>query len=287
MRPDGIEVENLRLTTDQLGAHHQSFLLPRDARIGAWRAELRVDPKAPPVGVAEFQVEDFVPPQLEVKLAAADGPIQPAKAFPVDVAAHYYYGAPGSGLAIEAEALIAVDDDPFPTHPGFQFGLVGEEFTGDRREVEAPSTDDQGKAKLAVVLSDLPELTRPLAATIRVGVFEPSGRAVTETLTRPIRQRPLWLGLRSPNGEEAVAEGSEAKVEVIAVDPQGGRSPPRGCASSCCARAGNTAGIRSKACGGTRSRCATGRSRPARSMSAPICRRPWRDRCRPGVTVGR
>ncbi len=221
LRPDGIEVENLRLTTDQLGAHHQSFLLPRDARIGAWRAELRVDPKAPPVGVAEFQVEDFVPPQLEVKLAAADGPIQPAEAFPVDVAAHYYYGAPGSGLAIEAEALIAVDDDPFPTHQGFQFGLVGEEFTGDRREVEAPSTDDQGKAKLAVVLSDLPELTRPLAATIRVGVFEPSGRAVTETLTRPIRQRPLWLGLRSPNGEEAVAEGSEAKVEVIAVDPQG------------------------------------------------------------------
>jgi hypothetical protein len=228
MRPDGVEAESLRLTSDQLGAHRQSFFLPRDARIGAWRAELRVDPKAPPVGVAEFQVEDFVPPQLEVKLAAADGPIRPAEPFPVEVAARYYYGAAGAGLAIEAEALVGLDDDPFPSHPGFRFGLVEEEFAGDRREIEAPATDDAGKARLPVMISDLPELSRPLAATVRVGVFEPSGRAVTETLTRPIRQRPLWIGLRSESGEEAVAEGSEAKVDAIAVDPQGNAVAAKG-----------------------------------------------------------
>ena len=76
----------------------QSFALPRDARIGAWRVELRLDPKAPPIGTAEFRVEDFVPPQLKVALAAADGPIRPGEAFPVDVDARYYYGAPGAGL---------------------------------------------------------------------------------------------------------------------------------------------------------------------------------------------
>jgi uncharacterized protein YfaS (alpha-2-macroglobulin family) len=84
--------------------------------------------------------------------------------------------------------VISLDEDPFPTHPGFQFGLVGEEFTGDRRDVEAPSADENGKARLSVMLNDLPDLTRPLAATIRVGVFEPSGRAVYETVSRPIRK---------------------------------------------------------------------------------------------------
>src|SRR5206468_9825264 len=69
-----------------------------------------------------------------------------------------------------------------------------------------------GKAKLSVALNDLPELTRPLAATIRVGVFEPSGRAVSETLTRPIRQRALFIGLHSPAGNDAVAEGAEATL---------------------------------------------------------------------------
>src|SRR5712671_551739 len=228
LRPDGVEVEKRQPTGDRLGAHRQSFALPRDARFGAWRVELRLDPKAPPIGSAEFRVEDFVPPQLKVELAAADGPIRPGEAFPVDVAARYYYGAPGVGLAIEAEAVIALDENPFPMHPGFRFGLVDEEFTGDRRDIGASPTDENGKARLSVVLKDLPDLSRPLAATIRVGVFEPSGRAVYETVARPIRQRPLAIGLRSPAGDEAVPEGSEAKVEVIAVDPQGKRIAAKG-----------------------------------------------------------
>src|SRR6202035_3816388 len=55
----------------------------------------------------------------------------------------------------------------------------------------------------------------------RVGVFEPSGRAVSETLTRPIRQRALYIGLHSPAGADAVPEGAEATLEVIALDPTG------------------------------------------------------------------
>jgi alpha-2-macroglobulin len=233
LRPDGIEVEHRVLSPsslgnpptnppgDRLGAYHQSFALPRDARTGAWQLELRLDPKAPPIGRAEFRVEDFVPPQLKVELSAVEEPIRPAEAFPVEIAARYYYGAPGAGLGTEAEAVIALDDHPFPNYPDFQFGLVGEEFTADRRDLEAPATDEDGKARLSVALNDLPDLTRPLAATIRVGVFEPSGRAVSETLTRPIRQRPLAIGLRSPAGADAIPEGAEAALEVIAVDPKG------------------------------------------------------------------
>jgi alpha-2-macroglobulin len=221
LRPDGIEVEKRQLSGERLGGYRESFAMPRDARIGAWRVELYLDPKAPPIGSAEFRVEDFVPPQLKVELAAADAPIRPAEALPVDVAARYYYGAPGAGLAVEAEAVIALDDNPFPSHAGFHFGLTDEEFTGDRRDLEAPSTDENGKARLSVTLSDLPDLTRPLAATIRIGVLEPSGRAVSETLSRPIRQRQVSIGLRSPAGDGAVAEGTDAKLEVIAVDPLG------------------------------------------------------------------
>ncbi|MBV8130934.1 MAG: hypothetical protein JO282_00275 [Alphaproteobacteria bacterium] len=225
LRPDGIEVEHRLLSSNspggRLGAYHQSFALPRDARIGAWQVELRLDPKAPPIGTAEFRVEDFVPPQLKVELSAAEDPIRPTQAFPVDIAASYYYGAPGADLGVEAEAIIALDENPFPNYPDFQFGLVDEEFTADRRDIEAPTTDEDGKAQLSVELNDLPDLTRPLAATIRVGVFEPSGRAVSETLTRPIRQRPLAIGLRSPAGADAAPEGAEAPLEVIALDPKG------------------------------------------------------------------
>jgi uncharacterized protein YfaS (alpha-2-macroglobulin family) len=228
LRPDGFAVEKRQLTGDKLGGYRQSFALPRDARLGAWRVELYLDPKVPPIGSAELRVEDFVPPQLKLELSAADRPIRPGEAFPVDLAARYYYGAPGAGLPIEAEAVIALDDNPFPMHPGFRFGLVDEEFTSDRRDIEAPSTDGNGKARLSVMLNDLPDLTRPLAATIRVGVFEPRGRAVYETVSRPIRQRQLGIGLRSPAGDDAVPEGSEAKLEIITVDPSGAPIPATG-----------------------------------------------------------
>src|SRR6516225_6079049 len=117
LRPDGIAVEKRQLTGDKLGGYRQSFALPRDARLGAWRGELYLDAKAPPIGSAEFRVEDFVPPQLKLELTAADRPIRPGEAFPVDLAARYYYGAPGAGLPTEAEAVIRLDDNPFPAHP--------------------------------------------------------------------------------------------------------------------------------------------------------------------------
>src|SRR5262249_47255927 len=145
----------------------------------------------------------------------------PNEAFPVELTARYYYGAPGAGLGTDAEAVIALDDNPFPNYPDFQFGLVGEEFTPDRRDIEAPATDEVGKAELSVALKDLPDLTRPLAATIRVGVFEPTGRSVSAILSRPIRQRPMVIGLHSPSGADEVAEGAEAAVEAIALDPKG------------------------------------------------------------------
>jgi alpha-2-macroglobulin len=228
LRPDGVEIDKRQITGNRLGAYELTYPLARDARIGGWRVEFRLDPKAPPIGTAEFRVEDFVPPQLKVSLSAGDEPIVPGEAFPIEVAANYYYGAPGAELAVEAEATIAIDETPFPTEPGFRFGLAEEEFAGIRRDVEAPATDGEGRATAMLALNDLPDLTRPLAATVRVGVAEPSGRAVGETITRPIRTRPLAIGLRAPQGDEAVPEGQESSVEIIAVDPAGRRIAARG-----------------------------------------------------------
>src|SRR5262249_46622947 len=128
LRPDGVEVEKRQLTSDTLGAHEITIPLARDARIGTWTAELKLDPKAPAIGSIDFGVEDFVPPQLKVELSAADKPGKPNEPFPVDINARYYYGAAGAGLNVEAHATIAPDDDPYPDEKGFRFGLVGDEF---------------------------------------------------------------------------------------------------------------------------------------------------------------
>jgi uncharacterized protein YfaS (alpha-2-macroglobulin family) len=228
LRPDGVEAERRQLTGDKLGGHATDFALARDARIGTWRAELRLDPKAPALGSIEFRVEDFVPPTLKVELAAPDQPIRPAAPFPVEVAANYYYGAPGAGLSIEAQATIEPDDSPFPDFADFRFGLVDEQFTAIRQDIDTPTTDDDGKATVAFTLPDLPDGTRPLAATIQISVFEPSGRAIGDSITRPIRSRKLAIGLRSAAGDDAVPDGQPASLDIIALDGDGKRVAAQG-----------------------------------------------------------
>jgi uncharacterized protein YfaS (alpha-2-macroglobulin family) len=228
LRPDGVEIDRRQLKGGRLGGYQMAYALARDARIGTWRAELKVDPKAAPIGAIEFRVEDFVPPQLKVALAAPDRPVVPEQPFPVAVTAQYYFGAPGAGLSVDAEATLAYDDNPFPGQPGFRFGLVDEEFSGKRYDVDAPATDAAGRTTATLKLTQLPNLTKPLAVTVRVSVMEPSGRAISETVTRPIAERPVAIGLRSPTGDEAVPEGQPAKVEVIAVDAAGKRIAAKG-----------------------------------------------------------
>jgi uncharacterized protein YfaS (alpha-2-macroglobulin family) len=228
VRPDGVEVERRQLTAGKLGGFAEDFALARDARIGTWRAELKLDPKAAAIGGVEFRVEDFVPPTLKVELSAPDRPVRPAEPFEVGVTAAYYYGAPGAGLSTEAYAAIAIDDNPYPDFPGFRFGLAGDKFEGIRQDLDAPTTDDDGNATVALTLPELPDTTRPLAATIRIGVFEPSGRSVSDSLTRPIRTRPLAIGLKSPSGDEPIQEGQPAALEIIALDADGQRTSAQG-----------------------------------------------------------
>jgi alpha-2-macroglobulin len=228
LRPDGIVVDSRQLDAGDLGGHYQRYALPRDARMGTWSVELRVDPKAPPIGTAEFRVEDFVPPTLKVDLSAGDAPIHPNEPYPVSIIGKYYYGAPGAGLPVDANATIGFDDNPFPNESDFHFGLVKEKYDGDRKDLDVPATDADGKSSLQINLTDLPDLTRPLQATIEVNVYEPSGRAITATLTRPIRERPMTIGLRSSTGDDPVPEGTAAKVDVIAVDEAGKRIGAQG-----------------------------------------------------------
>jgi hypothetical protein len=223
LRPDGVVMDTRQLAAGDLGAHYQRYDLARDARMGSWTVELRVDPKAPAIATTEFRVEDFVPPTLKVEGSASDAPIHPNEAYPVAIAGKYYFGAPGAGLSVTATAQVGFDDKPFPSEPDFQFGLIGEKYDGERTSLDAPATDADGKSSATLDLTDLPDLTRPLEATIQVVVFEPSGRPISTTLTRPIRQRPVTIGLHSPAGDDAVPEGQPATLDVIALDEAGKR----------------------------------------------------------------
>ena len=55
-----------------------------------------------------------MPEKLKVELSASQPFVQPGQVNNFDIQADFLYGAPGSGLTVEADMRITVDAQPFP-----------------------------------------------------------------------------------------------------------------------------------------------------------------------------
>ena len=122
-RPDGTELTRYTLALPASGALYQPIPLPKSSRRGRWSVAAHIDPKAAPVGKVEFSVEDFVPEKLKVELTSDAPLLRTGKSAGFRVQADFLYGAPASGLAVESDLRVTVDNAPFPAFAKYSFGL--------------------------------------------------------------------------------------------------------------------------------------------------------------------
>jgi len=221
IRPDQVEVQRPTLTESALGGYHHRIPLPGNARTGAWTVSAFTDPDAKPVGRITFQVEDFVPQTLKLELDTQAKALQPANPIAIALNGRFLYGAPAANLKAEAEVVLREDNDPYPTHAGYQFGLVQDSWNAKQYPVDLVGTDGEGKARINLRLTETPDISKPLKAVLRVSLFEPGGRPVNRTLERPYRYQPFAVGIKPQFDDGTVQIGAEAKFSVIAVDPLG------------------------------------------------------------------
>src|SRR5690606_30842036 len=186
-RPNGTEARRIRLLeAEDAGAIAKNIDLDRSSPRGVWRAQLIVDGQEAVAGSVSWSVEDFVPERLRVQIEASEDVLRRGQSRPINVQADFLYGAPGSGLAVEAEGRLMVDPNPFPEHEGYSFGVSDESF--DERYFQLPGTvtDGSGAAQLSFRLPEEPEATRALRARMIASVADPGGRVVRESFTVPV-----------------------------------------------------------------------------------------------------
>ncbi|MEW5422363.1 alpha-2-macroglobulin family protein [Amorphus sp. 3PC139-8] len=218
-RPDGMEDRRLVLASDHAGGSTAEIDLLSTAMTGTWRIAAYGDPDAAPIGEASFLVEDFVPERIEATLSAPEGPVQEGGELAIDLDARYLYGAPAADLALEGETVVK-PAETVPGFSGYRFGLTDDPVTPLRAPlVELPQTGPDGRAAISARIPELPATTRALAAEITVRVREPSGRAVEETLFRPVAPAEPMIGVKPLFADDQVSEGGTAGFEVIAIDP--------------------------------------------------------------------
>ena len=197
--------------------------LSASAPAGVWTVELRADPMGAPIGTASFRVDAFVPERLAVEAGPAPKTLVVGQKVDVPVSARFLYGAPGGGLSGHATMHLVIDPAPFPALAGAHIGIEGEPFAPDQVGIDLPETDAQGHTTLPISLASAPDTTQALKAEFDIGINDVAGRSSHTSLTLPIRPSTALVGIKPLFKDNAVDADTEAKFEIVAVDPMGSR----------------------------------------------------------------
>jgi uncharacterized protein YfaS (alpha-2-macroglobulin family) len=203
------------------GAIHLPVALSQGAAAGTWTVELKADPTRPPIGSTTFRVDNFVPDRLAVETGTLPPVLEQGKPATIPVTARFLYGAPAAQLSASATLHLVVDPAPFPAYAGWNFGLAGEPFAPEERDLTMPATDGDGHTTLTVNLQAVPDTTRPLKAELDIAVNDPSGHAAHARTSVPVRSAGNLIGLKPDFPDAAVDANTEAAFDIIALHPDG------------------------------------------------------------------
>ena len=220
-RPDGVVDRGIVASPDAEGGFYVPVSLSKSAARGMWTLEAYVDPTAPPVGRVQVDVEDFVPQELKVSLSTSEKYVTPAQTITADVSGAFLYGAPAAGLHAQGDLRVVRDFAPIAGLTGYSFGLVDDKVDDIDQSLTLDDADDKGDLSLVAPLPDLPQTSVPLKAILTAGLFEPSGRYVSDETQIPIRAQDLLIGIKPLFMDGQVADGSPAKFDIAAFGADG------------------------------------------------------------------
>lgn len=221
-RPNSTEALSERIEKLAIGGFSFDYAVPKSAPRGQWRIEVKAD-GAGIVGSESFAVEDFVPQRIEVKLEVDEKtPMRAGEMRAVAIDARYLYGAPAGSLAVESEARLRLDPNPFPELSGYRYGPIDGRFDERFLTLANTMTDAAGEASVNLKIDGAPEkYGAPLRADLVVGVVEPGGRAVRESARVPVRPDDRYLGLKLAKEGGGFGQNEPAEIDAVLVGWRG------------------------------------------------------------------
>ena len=216
--PDGRVLARRTRVSDALGAvAEETLTVPGDQKSGTWAIVVKTPgDDGVWLGTRTIKIEEFVPPQIRVKVSAAADFSSTNLAF--DVAAEHLFGGPAKSLPAEGAVMFA--DAPFEPKnwKGFRFGDARRRLAPNFTVIGKTSLDEAGKATF---LAELPENARPRAAvkmTAQGSVFENGGRPVSARLVQEAHVYPFYIGVALPETVRRQAKPQACRVALVNPD---------------------------------------------------------------------
>ena len=224
--PDGNDFMTRTVVSDAFGSVVcEDFAVPDEQKSGVWRIVLLTPgEKGYVLGDRDIRIEEFVPPQIRVKV---DPPAEGSRATSnmlFTVAGEHLFGGPAKGLP--AEAAVMFEDAPFAPKgwEAFRFGDENRRLEPNFSKLDQTRLGADGKAAFS---ASFPARTRPRAAVrmvVQGSVFESGGRPASARAQTLLHAYPFYIGVQLP---ESLREGKAPRgCRVVLVNPDG--TPHRG-----------------------------------------------------------
>ena len=221
VKPSGNLYRQLTLVTDEFGALcTEELTVPADQPSGEWMLRVCL-PAGSVIGVREFKVEEFVPPQIRIKAVAEKG-VKPS-AFTFSVSAEHLFGGPAKALM--CEGAVVFDDAPFcpKQWKGWSFGDTTRGLKPNFTSLDRSVLDDKGVHVFQAPLLDETGLpVTAVRATVQGTVFEDGGRPATARDSVVLHRYPYYIGVKLGQWVRIPVAG-RLEVPVACVDPSGAR----------------------------------------------------------------
>lgn len=223
VRPDTKVIwEQILSPTDaELGYYLQRFSLEDDAPEGTWRAELRLDDDPELVSVFEFQVEQYKPEYLNLSLSGGKSLLTRDDKQVISVQGDYAYGAPAAKQKIAATRSLELDLQPLGiAFKDYSFGVPEDAQRLASVKLPQTSLDEQGNSFLEFPAINS-EIQSPLKTRVMASLLELGSQAISSELQQVYWPTQHLVGIKPLFANANVAANSEARFELVRVDPTG------------------------------------------------------------------
>lgn len=196
-----------------------SLFVPAQQPSGTWSIQLRLPGRnGELLGERDIRIEEFVPPQIRVKLRPA------AESNRYEIAAEHLFG--GAARSLACEVAYVFDNEYFDPKgwDGWHFSEPRYLGRSDFTRLKTNVTDDNGICLFSInPPSSCGNAGQVTKVMIEATVIEDGGRPVTVRRVERRHFRPYYIGAILPDVLHVAPDGSCPKVRIACVAPDGSR----------------------------------------------------------------
>jgi uncharacterized protein YfaS (alpha-2-macroglobulin family) len=219
IRPDGRDAAKVTAMTSALGTVEFAHRFDPSGPIGAYSIQAYVPGGKEPIGSLSLQHEEFVPPQIVVKMEVDPARVSTGEVFSVRTSASHLFGSPAAGLPIRRSMTIKAAPFAPAGWEGHVFGDSLRSFSTRYTDAEEGEMDENGidDAERSVTIPGLPPAA--LQVVLVSTVIDGTGRPASAFGRKPVDPVPFYIGVQIGDGNWVA--GQSRAVDLAAVLPSG------------------------------------------------------------------